>query len=79
MVWFKISNRWIIIISLSESTYQLSEPPITITCTETPCSVGQTMTDTGGHLIVGAPDAGAGGRQRGAVFVINNETEWETM
>ena len=47
----------------------LVRPGTRLTCTEAPCSLGTSLEASGDTLVVGAPYAGAGGRQRGAVLV----------
>ena len=44
-------------------------PGTRLSCTEAPCSLGTSLEASGDTLVVGAPFAGAGGRQRGAVLV----------
>ena len=49
--------------------YSLS-PGTRLTCTEHPCGLGSVLYEDKGDLYLGAPNAGAGGTQRGAVLKI---------
>ena len=49
-------------------------PSIKFTCTEHPCGLGRTLFAHNGTIFMGAPEAGAGGTQRGAVIRICNST-----
>ena len=58
---------------VSGQQFQLN-PSIKFTCTEHPCGLGRTIFAHNGTIFLGAPEAGAGGRQRGAVVRISNST-----
>ena len=58
---------------VSAQQFQLI-PSMTFTCTEHPCGLGRTLFEHNGTIFMGAPEAGAGGTQRGAVLRISNTT-----
>merc|ERR1719341_2509419 len=66
-----------------EDQYSLEEG-FTLKCEESPCGLGNIMTlsDFGEsgvpELLISAPFAGIGGRQRGGVITIKKQSDWQS-
>lgn len=54
-----------------DGAYVVTNDTIAVSCSDKACGLGSVMVEHEGNLYLGAPNAGAGGNQRGGVVVIN--------